>query len=57
MAELGVEPWIVDTVLNHRSGHKSGVAGVYNKRATRRRFATRCFCGRITFDRLLTATT
>jgi integrase len=31
MAELGVEPWIVETILNHRGGHKSGVAGVYNK--------------------------
>jgi integrase len=31
MAELGVEPWIVETVLNHRGGHKSGVAGTYNR--------------------------
>jgi integrase len=31
MAELGVEPWIVETILNHRSGHKSGVAGTYNR--------------------------
>jgi integrase len=31
MAELGVEPHIVEAVLNHVSGHKSGVAGVYNK--------------------------
>jgi integrase len=31
MAELGVEPHIVEAVLNHVSGHRSGVAGVYNK--------------------------
>lgn len=31
MAELGVAPWTVETVLNHRSGHKAGVAGVYNR--------------------------
>jgi integrase len=31
MAELGVQPHIVEAVLNHRSGHKGGVAGVYNR--------------------------
>jgi integrase len=31
MAELGVEPHIVETILNHRSGHKSGDAGTYNR--------------------------
>jgi integrase len=31
MAELGVEPHIVEAILNHVSGHKSGVAGTYNK--------------------------
>ena len=30
MAELGVLPHIVEAVLNHVSGHKSGVAGIYN---------------------------
>src|SRR5262249_44184762 len=30
MAELGVLPHIVEAVLNHVSGHKGGVAGVYN---------------------------
>jgi integrase len=30
MAELGIAPHIVETVLNHRSGHKRGVAGAYN---------------------------
>jgi integrase len=31
LAELGVAPHIIETILNHRSGHKSGVAGVYNR--------------------------
>jgi integrase len=33
MAELGVQPHIVEAVLNHVSGHKAGVAGVYNRAA------------------------
>jgi hypothetical protein len=28
---LGVLPYIVEAVLNHISGHKAGVAGVYNR--------------------------
>ncbi len=31
MAELGVLPHVVEAVLNHVSGHKAGVAGVYNR--------------------------
>jgi integrase len=31
MAELEIDPHIVEAVLNHVSGHKSGVAGIYNK--------------------------
>ena len=31
MAELGVQPHIVEAALNHVSGHKAGVAGVYNR--------------------------
>jgi integrase len=31
MAELGVLPHIIEAILNHISGHKSGVAGVYNR--------------------------
>jgi len=31
MAELKVQPHIVEAVLNHVSGHKAGVAGVYNR--------------------------
>jgi len=31
MGELGVPPHIVELVLNHQSGHKGGIAGVYNR--------------------------
>lgn len=31
MAELGVAPHVVEAVLNHVSGHKAGVAGIYNR--------------------------
>jgi hypothetical protein len=31
MAELGVLPHIIEAVLNHVSGHKSGVSGIYNR--------------------------
>jgi integrase len=31
MAELGIPPHIIEVVLNHISGHKAGVAGVYNR--------------------------
>jgi integrase len=31
MAELGVLPHVVEVALNHISGHKAGVAGVYNR--------------------------
>ena len=31
MAELRVQPHIIEAVLNHLSGHKAGVAGVYNR--------------------------
>jgi integrase len=33
MADLGVQPHIVEAVLNHVSGSKAGVAGVYNRAA------------------------
>ena len=29
-AEIGIQPHIIEAVLNHVSGHKSGIAGVYN---------------------------
>jgi len=31
MAELGVLPHVIEQTLNHVSGHKAGVAGVYNR--------------------------
>jgi hypothetical protein len=31
MAEIGIKPHIVEAVLNHVSGHKAGIAGVYNR--------------------------
>jgi integrase len=31
MADLGVQPHFIEAVLNHVSGHKAGVAGIYNR--------------------------
>ena len=31
MANLGVQPHIIETVLNHFGGHRAGVAGTYNR--------------------------
>lgn len=31
MCEIGIEPHVVEAVVNHFSGHKGGVAGIYNK--------------------------
>jgi hypothetical protein len=31
LGDLGVQPHVVEAVLNHQSGTKRGVAGVYNK--------------------------
>lgn len=31
MADLGVQPHIIEAVLNHVSGHRAGVAGIYNR--------------------------
>lgn len=31
MADLGVQPHVIEAVLNHQSGHKAGVAGIYNR--------------------------
>jgi integrase len=33
MAEIGIEPHIIEAVLNHVSGHRAGVAGIYNRAA------------------------
>jgi integrase len=31
MADLGVAPHIIEEILNHQSGHRRGVAGIYNR--------------------------
>jgi integrase len=31
MAEIGIAPHIIESILNHTSGHKGGVAGIYNR--------------------------
>lgn len=36
MAELGVQPHVIESVLNHISGHRAGVAGIYNRAAYER---------------------
>jgi integrase len=33
MADSGIQPHIIEAVLNHISGHKGGVAGIYNRAA------------------------
>ena len=31
MAEIGIQPHVIEAVVNHISGHKGGVAGIYNR--------------------------
>jgi integrase len=31
MGDLGVEPHVIEAAVNHQSGHKAGVAGIYNR--------------------------
>ena len=31
MADIGIQPHIIEQILNHQSGHKRGPAGIYNK--------------------------
>jgi integrase len=31
MADIGIQPHVIEQVLNHVSGHKGGVAGIYNR--------------------------
>jgi hypothetical protein len=33
MADSGIQPHIIEAVLNHISGHRGGVAGIYNRAA------------------------
>lgn len=36
MANIGVQPHVIEQILNHVSGHKSGIAGVYNRSSYQR---------------------
>jgi integrase len=40
MAEIGIQPHIIEAVLNHVTGHKHGVAGIYNRSTYEREKAT-----------------
>jgi integrase len=31
LADLGTAPHVIEQILNHQSGHKAGVAGIYNR--------------------------
>jgi integrase len=31
MADIGIEPHVIEAALNHYSGHRAGVAGIYNR--------------------------
>jgi integrase len=31
MADIGIQPHVIEAVLNHVSGHRAGIAGVYNR--------------------------
>jgi integrase len=31
LADLGVQPHVIEQILNHQSGHKAGIAGIYNR--------------------------
>jgi integrase len=31
MGDLGVQPHVIEAALNHQSGHKAGVVGIYNR--------------------------
>jgi integrase len=39
MAELGIQPHVIECVLNHQSGFRGGVAGVYNRSSYEREMA------------------
>jgi integrase len=36
MCDLGVAPHVVEQILNHHSGHRGGVAGIYNRSSYQR---------------------
>jgi integrase len=39
MADLSVAPHVIEQILNHQSGHKGGVAGIYNRSSYQREVA------------------
>ena len=49
MADLGVAPHDIEAILNHVSGHKVGVAGIYNRStyATEKRAALDLWAGHL----------
>jgi integrase len=51
MCDIGIEPHVVEQILNHQSGHRSGVVGVYNKS----KYATAVQSAVATWDRHLRA--
>jgi hypothetical protein len=40
MADIGIAPHVIEQILNHVSGHKAGIAGVYNKSSYEREVVT-----------------
>jgi integrase len=40
VADIGVQPHIIETILNHVSGHKAGPAGIYNRSSYEREVKT-----------------
>jgi integrase len=49
MADLGIGPHIIEAILNHVSGEKSGVAGIYNRSRydAERRLALAVWCSHL----------
>ena len=52
MADLGVLPHVIEAIINHVSGHKAGVAGVYNRATydTEKRRALDLWADRVAAD-------
>jgi integrase len=40
MADIGVAPHVIEQILAHRTGHKAGVAGIYNRSSYEREVRT-----------------
>ncbi len=40
MADIGIAPHIIEQILNHQSGHRAGVAGIYNRSSYEREVRT-----------------